>query len=82
MRELASIQKRNQKLSCTFNVLGFNEGVGYTSETKAKKPNSLCETAYRLAQQEAMLSQETRQYKAIRQLCGKMELKTCLIGEP
>lgn len=56
MRELASIQKRNQKLSCMFNVLGFIEGVGYTSETKAKKPNSLCETAYRLAQQEAVLS--------------------------
>lgn len=52
-----------------FNLLEFNEGVGYTSETKAKKLNSLCEAAYRLAQQEAMLIQETSQYKAIRGNC-------------
>lgn len=63
MRELASIQKRNQKLNCMFNLLGFNEGVEYTSDTRATKLTSLCETTYRLARQEAMLTQETGNIK-------------------
>lgn len=59
MRELASIQKRKQTLNCMFNVLGFSEGAEYTSDTRAAKLSSLCETMYRLAQQGAVLTQDT-----------------------
>lgn len=31
-----------------FNVVGFNKGIGYTSNTKAKKLNSFGEAIYRL----------------------------------
>lgn len=44
---------RKTKTNLRFNVEGFNEGIGFTSDRKAKKTSSLHEPTQRVATQEA-----------------------------